>query len=128
MDALPLTGAGKVDRAALSGPAAPDTAAPDTATPAEAPSEELSPLQAVVAAAWSRALGEDVTHAAADFFDLGGHSLLALGIVDDLSEDLGVELTLAAFFETPTVAGQAALLGRALAAVHDAPPEGGETR
>ncbi|WP_274390184.1 amino acid adenylation domain-containing protein [Streptomyces sp. TYQ1024] len=109
-DRLPVTANGKVDRAALAG--LPLTA-PDTA---DVPSRELTPLQQAVAAAWARALDREVTDPDADFLALGGHSLLALGIVDDLREDLGVELSLAAFFAAPTVAGQAELVERELAA------------
>ncbi|MFI0740300.1 amino acid adenylation domain-containing protein [Streptomyces sp. NPDC021100] len=109
-DRLPVTANGKVDRAALAG--LPLTA-PD---PADAPVRALTPLQQAVAAAWARALDREVTGPDADFLALGGHSLLALGIVDDLREDLGVELSLAAFFAAPTVAGQAELVERELAA------------
>ncbi|MEU5127309.1 amino acid adenylation domain-containing protein [Streptomyces mobaraensis] len=109
-DRLPVTANGKVDRAALAGL---PLAAPDAA---DAPARELTPLQQAVAAAWARALDREVTDPDADFLALGGHSLLALGVVDDLREDLGVELSLAAFFAAPTVAGQAELVERELAA------------
>ncbi|MGK5628825.1 amino acid adenylation domain-containing protein [Streptomyces sp. URMC 123] len=88
---------------------------PDTdATPAA--QGGLSPIEEAVADAWSRSLERPVTSADADFFPQGGHSLLALAVVDDLREDLGVELTLAEFFATPTVAGQARLVEQALIA------------
>ncbi|MGI5341716.1 phosphopantetheine-binding protein [Streptomyces sp. CA-181903] len=105
-----MTANGKVDRAALAGL---PLAAPHTSG---TPARELTPLQQAVAAAWARALDREVTDPDADFLALGGHSLLALGIVDDLREDLGVELSLAAFFAAPTVAGQAELVERELAA------------
>ncbi|MER7757880.1 non-ribosomal peptide synthetase, partial [Kitasatospora sp. NPDC097643] len=113
LDALPLTGTGKVDRRALAADDTPAAGEPATAT---AP---LSPIQQVVADAWSRALERPVTDPAADFLAEGGHSLLAMWIVDDLREDLGVELSLADFLDHPTVAGQADLLERALRATHD---------
>ncbi|GAA2251934.1 hypothetical protein GCM10010430_38920 [Kitasatospora cystarginea] len=117
LDALPLTGAGKIDRRALAetGPAAAE----------QAPAAELTPLQQAVAEAWSRSLGRPVARPDADFLGEGGHSLMAMWVVDDLREDLGVELTLAEFFAHPTVADQAALVERALLAAHAAPrPEG----
>ncbi|WP_051813139.1 non-ribosomal peptide synthetase [Kitasatospora sp. MBT63] len=107
--ALPLTGTGKVDRRALA-ETGPDGAAP----PAEAPAAALTPLEQEVAEVWARALGHPVERADADFLAEGGHSLMAMWVVDDLREDLGVDLTLAEFFAHPTVAGQAALVERAL--------------
>ncbi|MFJ9697313.1 amino acid adenylation domain-containing protein [Kitasatospora sp. NPDC101183] len=111
LDALPLNGSGKVDRKALAAepvePAGPGAAA------------ELTPIQQVVAEAWSRALGRPIADPAADFLTEGGHSLLAMWIVDDLREDLGAELSLADFLGHPTVAAQADLLEQALRAAHD---------
>ncbi|GAA2079766.1 hypothetical protein GCM10009801_37590 [Streptomyces albiaxialis] len=119
VDALPLTGTGKVDRRALAEqPVASDAA---SAAPSPAAPGALSPLQEVVAEAWARALGEPVTTPEADFVALGGHSLLALAVVEDLREDLDVELSLADFFAAPTVADQAGLLQRALAAETEEP-------
>ncbi|MFH9352391.1 amino acid adenylation domain-containing protein [Kitasatospora sp. NPDC017646] len=112
---LPLTGSGKVDRRALAD--APDPLAAGPA-PADA---ELTPIQQVVAEAWSRALERPITDPAADFLAEGGHSLLAMWVVDDLREDLGIELSLADFLDHPTVAGQAELLERALRAADDTP-------
>ncbi|WP_063752849.1 non-ribosomal peptide synthetase [Streptomyces sp. NRRL S-350] len=107
--ALPLTGAGKVDRRSL---AADD----DGAARRPSGGGALTPIQQVVAEAWSRALERPITDPAADFLAEGGHSLLAMWVVDDLREDLGVELSLADFLDHPTVAGQADLLERALRA------------
>ncbi|MEU5208970.1 non-ribosomal peptide synthetase [Streptomyces sp. NPDC020742] len=112
---LPLTPSGKVDRRALTAPEA-------AADGADAPAGALTPLEQAVADLWSRSLGLAVTSADADFLALGGHSLLALAVTDDLREELGVELTLADFFAEPTVAGQAALVERALLAA-DLTPE-----
>ncbi|WP_367135532.1 MULTISPECIES: amino acid adenylation domain-containing protein [Streptomyces] len=120
VDALPLTGNGKVDRRALA--ARPVPGPPRSAGAPGPVRRELTPLQRAVADAWGRALECEVGDPDADFLALGGHSLLALGVVDDLREDLGVELTLAAFFAAPTVAGQAALVEEALAETY-----GGET-
>ncbi|MER6397260.1 non-ribosomal peptide synthetase [Kitasatospora sp. NPDC001603] len=106
--ALPLTGAGKVDRRAL--------AAADEVGQRPAERVALTPIQQVVAEAWSRALERPITDPAADFLAEGGHSLLAMWVVDDLREDLGVELSLGDFLDHPTVAGQAELLERGLRA------------
>ncbi|MFI9722110.1 amino acid adenylation domain-containing protein [Streptomyces sp. NPDC052396] len=108
-ESLPLTANGKVDRGALA-ELPLDGAAPGGSQGPAA----LTPIQGAVAESWGRALECEVTDAQADFLAMGGHSLLALGVVDDLREDLGVELTLAAFFAEPTVAGQALLIEREL--------------
>ena len=111
LDALPLTETGKVDRRALAG------GDPQSAAQApQAPAVELTPLQQAVADAWSRALDRPVKHPEADFLAEGGHSLMAMWVVEDLREDLGVELSLVDFFSHGTVAGQAALIERALLA------------
>ncbi|MEU2850280.1 amino acid adenylation domain-containing protein [Streptomyces syringium] len=111
---LPLTATGKVDRRALAEQPVPGIPQPAGGgeTPVTRPA--LSPIQQTVAEAWARALDRPVDAPDADFFELGGHSLLALGIVDDVREDVGVELSLAEFFAAPTVAGQAALIEEAL--------------
>ncbi|MEE1824228.1 non-ribosomal peptide synthetase [Streptomyces sp. BE20] len=119
LDALPLTGSGKVDRRAL---ASDDRPAPGAAAGPGA-GAVLTPIQQVVAAAWSRALEHEVTAPEADFFAEGGHSLLAMWVVDDLREDLGVDLPLGDFLDHPTVAGQAALIERALLAAESAAPD-----
>ncbi|MEH6379417.1 amino acid adenylation domain-containing protein, partial [Streptomyces sp. KLMMK] len=121
--ALPLTSNGKVDRRALAGrPLSGLSPAAGEQGPASV-RHELTPVQQAVADAWGRALECEVGTPDADFLALGGHSLLALGVVDDLREDLGVELTLAAFFSAPTVAGQAALIEEALVEMYGAEPE-----
>ncbi|MEU5011209.1 non-ribosomal peptide synthetase [Streptomyces sp. NPDC021749] len=87
-------------------------------SPTPLPDGPLTPLEQAVADVWGRFLGCEVTRPEADFLALGGHSLLALVVTDDLREELGVELSLADFFGSPTVAGQAALVERALLAAH----------
>ncbi|GCD47802.1 non-ribosomal peptide synthetase [Streptomyces paromomycinus] len=129
VDALPMTGVGKVDRRALAGRAVegggePDGGPEDGNPPAAA--DGLSPLQQVVADLWSQALGHPVDDPEADFIALGGHSLLALCVVEDLREDLGVEMSLADFFAAPTVAAQAAHVERALLHLHEDPGAPGD--
>ncbi|MYS78909.1 non-ribosomal peptide synthetase/MFS transporter [Embleya scabrispora] len=98
LDALPLTGAGKVDRAALPAPelAPVETGhmEPDTAT------------EAVVGAAFAEVLGTTGVGATDDFFALGGDSFSAVRAV----RTIGRGLSVIDLFQRPTVRELAALL------------------
>jgi len=75
LDSIPLTAAGKVDRAALP-PLLPSRPALNTAfvAPRWSTEERLATI-------WSEILGIDQIGVHDDFFDLGGHSLAATRIV-----------------------------------------------
>ncbi len=135
VEALPLTSTGKVDRRALRLLAASGggerQAPPGSFLPPRTPDEEL------VAGIFSHILGSAHTRPAAgniaadaSFFDLGGHSLLATRLVSRLRDVFGVELPLAALFDTPTVAGIAARVAAARAGgeAEPAPPVTAATR
>ncbi|MFJ7209114.1 amino acid adenylation domain-containing protein [Streptomyces sp. NPDC098789] len=112
--ALPLSPNGKVDRTALPEPAA----APDTA-------DRLAPRtpdEAAVAAIWQRLLELPEVGVLDDFFALGGHSLLANRLVSGLRAEFAVEVRLREVFAAPTVAAQAALIGRLRSAEGDPAP------
>ncbi|GCD47384.1 non-ribosomal peptide synthetase [Streptomyces paromomycinus] len=77
VDAIPLTGNGKVDRnrlAALAGPAAPGTAADGGAAPRDE-------LERALAGLWAEVLHVPSVGRDADFFALGGDSLLVAQLV-----------------------------------------------
>ena len=106
--AFPLTPNGKVDRAAL-----PQPESADFADPASEPLR--TEMEFTVAKLWSEVLDVEVSGANDNFFALGGHSLLAARVVSRLNGQAGVDLTLRAIFEAPTVGALASLIDRRLA-------------
>jgi acyl-coenzyme A synthetase/AMP-(fatty) acid ligase/acyl carrier protein len=101
LDAFPLTPNGKVDRRALPAPEA-----------AVGTSEEIiaprTPEEAALVKIWSELLSLPSVDVRANFFDLGGHSVLGTRMLSRIEHEFGVELSLRALFEAPTLEQMAA--------------------
>jgi acyl carrier protein len=119
LEALPLTGSGKVDRRALPAPGA-DRAALEAAYVAPRTSAEQT-----VADIWREVLGREKVGIHDNFFEVGGSSLLLVRIHARLREALGREVTMVQLFRNPTVQSLARFLetqereSRALAEAED---------
>nr|WP_316573503.1 non-ribosomal peptide synthetase [Nocardia canadensis] len=97
LDRLPLNANGKLDRAALPAPVLEPRRY----------REPVGDNAIAVAEVFTEVLGVARPGLDDDFFSLGGNSLLATRVVHRLRERTGTELTVAAFFADPTVAGLA---------------------
>jgi amino acid adenylation domain-containing protein len=106
--ALPLTPNGKLDRKALPPPIWEEQSG-------AAFMEPQTPTAVVVAEIWQRILGVERVGHEDNFFRLGGHSLLAARAVTQVRERFGIEISVRALFEHPTLdafsAAVAALAG-----------------
>jgi amino acid adenylation domain-containing protein len=106
LEAMPLSSSAKIDRQALAA-SEHDYDAGETFAASRTPTEEI------VAGQWADVLDIPQVGIHDDFFDLGGHSLLATQLISRLREVFQVELPLRHLFESPTVAGIAALIDQA---------------
>jgi acyl carrier protein len=107
VDALPLTGNGKLDRQALLRRAAEAGPGEAAATAYAAPRNEV---ERALGEIWAAALGVPRVSVLDNFFDLGGHSLLLTEVQAQIRQRLGRELPLLKLFEHPTVGSLAAHL------------------
>ncbi len=112
---IPLTSNGKVDRRAL-----------------PSPTNELSQPRTIVAPrtqvettilnVWKTVLGRQDIGVEDNFFHLGGHSLLAMQVTSRLEVALGIELSVAALLEKPTVVALAQAVAQAKPRTEGADP------
>ena len=101
LEALPLTGNGKLDRRALP---LPDSE--QWQRPYRAPEGEL---ETRLASIWAQVLGVERVGRHDNFFELGGHSLLAAQANARVELELGIEVALRALFEAADLQAYAAL-------------------
>ena len=111
LEALPLTSNGKVDRKALSAPEAMQNRCEADDGPNDA-------LELQLAKIWAKVLGISSVGVRDNFFDAGGHSLLAVRLLAEIKKATGRELSIAAFFQSPTIIQMAEILRREGCTVH----------
>ncbi|WP_047236865.1 non-ribosomal peptide synthetase [Chromobacterium subtsugae] len=102
LDALPLSGNGKLDRKAL--PAPSGVAA---GQPAQPPREGT---EARLAAIWSELLNTGAIGRQTHFFEAGGHSLLAVALIGRIRQAFDLSLPLSALVAHLDLMSQAALI------------------
>jgi amino acid adenylation domain-containing protein len=95
LDEMPLTPRGKIDRAALSEPAATVTARPE-----KPPTDRI---EKDLVAVWESGLGLSGIGVTDDFFDLGGTSVQALEVFAVMANRLGYDLPPSILLEAPTI-------------------------
>jgi len=118
LDALPLTGNGKLDRAAL-----PDTLG--GVTRGDAPIGPRTAAERLVAALSGELLGVEEVSMGDNFFDLGGHSVLAMQLIARIHTATGERLSPRVVLLN-TLGQVAAALGSAPAASDVSAPAPGE--
>ncbi|HEY3319844.1 MAG TPA: AMP-binding protein [Planctomycetota bacterium] len=67
-------------------------------------------IEAELLKLWKQTMGVSKVAITDDFFALGGNSMIAASIISRIEQRFGKNLPLATFFQTPTIAGIAALL------------------
>jgi thioesterase domain-containing protein/acyl carrier protein len=106
LEALPLTPNGKIDRKSLPRAEAMEQDVSTLARPA-------NDVETGVAAVWAAVLGLNQIGVDQDFFSLGGTSVLAIEVCARIDKEMGIEIPLASFFESPTVESLARYVARA---------------
>lgn len=97
LDSLPLTPAGKLNRAALPEPNPHRLElSKDYVAPRFSVEETLEEI-------WRDLLGIERVGIRSNFFELGGHSLLAMRMMGRIRSALNVEMSLRNFFDDPTI-------------------------
>ncbi|MFT5084115.1 MAG: amino acid adenylation domain-containing protein, partial [Lentisphaeria bacterium] len=97
LDDLPLTPNGKIDRKKLPNPDLNDLSIHDVLTEAQTETEKT------IAEIWKKILNKETVGIDQNFFDIGGYSLSAIRVLGEINKACDGQLSLNAFFETPTI-------------------------
>ncbi len=117
LEALPVNASGKVDRNALPAPNADNTLRDSAFVAPRTPIEER------LASTLASLLDLDRVSVEDNFFLLGGHSLLGTQLIARIRDAFGVELSLHALFDAPTVSHLSARIEELLMAKLEAMSE-----
>ncbi|MFG3014183.1 non-ribosomal peptide synthetase [Streptomyces cinerochromogenes] len=115
VDAFPLNGSGKVDRAGLPRPEPRTSGTPDRTAAHTAPT---GPYEELVARTWCEVLGVEEVGADEDFFRIGGNSLLAIRVAARIRRATRLAIPMSTVFANPRLRALAAHLEQA---AHDRP-------
>lgn len=105
IDALPLSGNGKIDRKALPKPDFAQVFEQAIVAPE-------NPMETRVLEIWKQLLGLTDISVVASFFDVGGQSLLATRLAAEIYCEFSVELSIRMLFQAQTIREQAKLIER----------------
>ncbi|MEV0622776.1 condensation domain-containing protein [Nonomuraea sp. NPDC050404] len=105
LESLPLTGTGKLDRAALPAP----SYEPATTNPPEG--EPRTEVERALCGLFAEVLRVPLVRPHDDFFALGGDSLMVVRLLSRIHAELGAEVGVRTLFETPTPAAIADHVG-----------------
>jgi len=104
LEKLPLTPNGKIERKALP---APELGRASSVAGYVAP---RTPVEDALAEIWGKVLGLKQVGVHDDFFALGGNSLLATRLIGTVHKSLNHKISVAVFFQNPTIEGMARVL------------------
>ena len=107
VDELPKGSAGKVKRLGLASALGLVAGSPHMPTSRPGFVAPRTPVEEMVAAFWAEVLGLAEVGVDDDFLELGGDSVLASLVAARLSRALRLEISVATFFEAPTVVAMA---------------------
>lgn len=98
LDKLPLTGTGKIDRAALK-------EVKETVTSEKLYEAPRNEIEEKLVGMWQEVLGIEKVGINDSFFELGGHSLNAVSLIGKIHKTMNVEVSLKEIFKAPTIKG-----------------------